>query len=189
MNPLTQYIRSQVSSFSGEAADILEQSFRKKEKKKGDVLLRQGDTCKDLYFLSEGISRSYSIKDGLDITTWFSFKSNFVTSFTSFFPKEPSYESIEMLTDGVLYQISYHQLLEIQTRSREIERAINYFSLLYTVQLEKRLFIIQTHSAKEKYQLILQQEPHLIQHIPNKHLASYLGITRETLSRIRSGIN
>ncbi|MBX2870833.1 MAG: Crp/Fnr family transcriptional regulator [Saprospiraceae bacterium] len=168
---------------------MLENSFQKREKKKGDLLLRQGDTCKDLYFLSEGISRSFSIKDGLDITTWFSFKNDFVTSFTSLFPKEPSYESIEMLTDGELYQISYHQLLEIQNRSREIERALNYFSLLYTVQLEKRLFVIQTHTAAEKYKMIVQQEAHLIQYIPNKHLASYLGITRETLSRIRSRIN
>lgn len=189
MNPLTAYICRQNTSLGEEAIELLERSFRKAEKKKGDILLHQGDTCKDLYFLSEGISRSYSIRDGLDITTWFGFKNDFVTAFASFFPKEPSYESIEMLTDGVLYQISYHQLLEIQNQSREIERAINYFSLLYTVQLEKRLFVIQTHSAKEKYKLILQQQPHLIQHIPNKYLASYLGITRETLSRIRSSIN
>ena len=189
MTPLTAYIHSQVPHLGAEAIDILEKAFRRREKEKGDFLLAQGATCKDLCFLSEGVTRSFSIKDGIDITTWFSFKNDFVTAFTSFFPEEPSYESIEMLTDGILYQISYHQLLEIQSQSWEIERAINYFSLLYTVQLEKRLFVIQTHTAKEKYKLILEQEPHLIQHIPNKHLASYLGITRETLSRIRSSIN
>ncbi len=189
MNPLTEYICSQNNYLRGEAIELLERSFNRVEREKGAILLHQGNTCKDLFFLAEGIARSYSIRDGLDITTWFSFKNDFVTSFTSFFPKEPSYESIEMLTDGTLYQISYHQLLEIQKLSREIERAIQHFSLLYTVQLEKRLFTIQTHSAKEKYQLMLQQEPPLIQHIPNKHLASYLGITRETLSRIRSSIN
>ena len=189
MNQLIAYIKSSIPNLSEEALKTIEQSFVRQERKKGDLLLVQGDICKNLYFLSEGICRSYSIKDGNDITTWFSFKNDFITSFTSFFPKELSYENIEMLSDGLLYQISHHHFFNMRHQSIEIERVINYFIVLYTIQVEKRLFLIQTHSAAEKYKLILQQEPHLVQFIPNKHLASYLGITRETLSRIRSSIN
>ena len=156
---------------------------------KGEKLLAQGDICKNLYFLVDGICRSYSLKDGNDITTWFSFKNDFITSFTSFFPKEPSYENIELLSDCTFYQISYDRLLRIKDGSIEIERVLNHFSLLYTIQLEKRLFLIQTHTATEKYKKIIQQEPQLIRLISSKHLASYLGISRETLSRIRSSIN
>ena len=189
MNQLVEFIKLNVPNLSEEAAQIIVHSFVRREVKKGDLLVVQGKVCENLYFLVEGISRSYSLKGEDDITTWFSFKNDFITSFTSFFPKERSYENIEMLSDGLLYQISYQQLLAIRENSIEIERVLNYFSLSYTIQLEKRLFLIQTHTAAEKYQLMLQTEPHLIQHIPNKYLASYLGISRETLSRIRSRIN
>lgn len=189
MNPFSTYIQSIVPKISQATLEVLEEVFRIEERKKGELLLRQGEVCKNLYFLAEGICRSYSIKEGNDITTWFSFKDDFITSFTSFFPKEPSYENIEMLSDGCLYRISYEKLIDIREGSREIEKMINFFSMQYTVQLEKRLFHLQTQTAFEKYQLILDQQPHLIQVIPNKHLASYLGISRETLSRIKSSIN
>ena len=189
MNPLSTYIQSIFPNISQASIEVAEEAFLQEKWKKGDFLLRQGEVCKNLYFLAEGICRSYSIKDGNDITTWFSFKDDFITSFTSFFPKEPSYESIEMLSDGTLYRISYEKLIDIRESSREIERMINLLSFQYTVQLEKRLFHLQTQTASEKYQLILEQQPHLVQFIPNKHLASYLGISRETLSRIKSNIN
>ncbi|HAA11462.1 MAG TPA: Crp/Fnr family transcriptional regulator [Cytophagales bacterium] len=189
MHSLVQYLRQSLPSLSEEAESIVVSTFRKQTKKKGDRLVVQGEVCKYLYFLTRGISRSYSLREAADITTWFSFANDFITSFTSFFPREPSYEHIEMLTDGDVFQISYDQLLEIRSNSLEIERVINHFSLLYTIQLEKRLFLIQTYNAAEKYEQILEREPHLIQKIPSKYLASYLGITRETLSRIRSRLN
>ncbi len=189
MNDLTAYIKLKMPHLRGEVLRIIDSAFQKEEKKKGERLLNQGDVCRNLYFLANGICRSFSFRNGADITTWFGFKDDFITSFTSFFPQAPSYESIEMLTDGTLYKISRQRLIEIQKEAIEIERTINFFSSLYTIQLEKRLFVIQTHSATEKYKLILEDQPHLIQSISNKHLSSYLGITRETLSRIRSGIN
>jgi len=186
MNQLITYIKSNVPRLSAEAKEGIEKGFVRQDKKKGTLLLRQGEVCRHLYFLAHGICRSCSLKDGEEITTWFSFKNDFITAFTSFFPKVASYESIELMSDATLYRISYEQLMNTRNRSIEIERLINHFSLLYTIQLEKRLFQIQTLTATEKYQLILQEEPHLVQLIPNKYLASYLGITRETLSRIRS---
>ena len=189
MNQLVTYIQSVAPRLNPEALERIGLAFRPIHKEKGELLLAQGDVCKDLYFLVEGICRFYSLKDGTEVTNWFSFKNDFITSFSSFFTKSPSYESIEMLTDGSLYQISYQKLAELQESAIEIERLINYFSNLYTVQLENRILFLQTMTAAEKYQMILKEEPHLIQHIPNKHLASYLGITRETISRIRSSIN
>lgn len=184
-----KYLLSIFPDINRDTLSLLIHSFVRQEKKKGDLLLRQGEPCRNLYFVSEGICRSFSEKEGNDITTWFSFKNDFITSFTSFFTDDPSYESIEMLSDGVLYQISHHKFFNPRTPSLELEQMISHFKLVYTLDLEKRLFFLQTLSATERYKQVLEQQPHLIQLIPNKHLASYLGITRETLSRIRANIN
>ncbi|MEM8765658.1 MAG: Crp/Fnr family transcriptional regulator [Bacteroidota bacterium] len=189
MNPILQHIENSLPGIDSEVLKLVGTSFVRKERKQGDVLLRQGEVCRNMFFLTEGISRSYSIQDGNDITTWLGFKNQFLTSFTSFFLKESSYESIEMLTDGILFQMDNHQFEKMRMKSIEIEKIINHFIVHYSIQLEKRLFTLQTLTSTEHYKLILEQEPHLVQHIPNKHLASYLGITRETLSRIRSSIN
>ncbi len=189
MEALVQHILSAFPRLDPATLELVRAAFERHPAPKGTQLLHQGDICKHLYFLSEGISRSYSLRDGQDITNWFSFRNDFITSYSSFFPKAPSYESIQMLTDGVLFRISYERLQELKEQASEIAELIDHFSVLYTVQLEQRLFVIQTHSATEKYRLMMEQEPHLIQHIPSKHLASYLGISRETLSRIRSRIN
>ncbi|MEM1001060.1 MAG: Crp/Fnr family transcriptional regulator [Bacteroidota bacterium] len=187
-NEFIKYISSSIPDLNEDTLSVLKESFSEIEVKKGELLLKQGQVCTDLYFISEGISRSFSVKDDKEYTTWFGFKNNFMTSYISFFSKVPSYESLEMLTNGTLYQIHSANFFDNRVSSVQIENIINHFSLLYTIQLEKRLFIIQTYSATEKYKHIINNEPHLIQYIPNKHLASYLGITTETLSRIRSSI-
>jgi len=188
-NPLVQFIQASVSGLSESSLEILEKTYVRQERKKGELLLSQGEVCRSLYFLVEGATRSFSVQEDRDITTWFSFKNEFITSFSSFFPQVPSYESIEMLVDGVLYQISRDSFISIRNQSPELERVVNHFTQLYAMQLERRLFLLQTGSALEKYQGLLNEEPHLVQNISSKHIASYLGITRETLSRIRSSIN
>ena len=189
MDQLLNHIQANLPDVSAEALTIISDSCTTVDRKKGELLLEQGQICRHLYFLVEGMTRSFFVRDGNDITTWFSFRNDFITSFTSFFPKKTSYESIEMLSDGVLCQIGYEQLISDRPRSAEIERVINHFTVQYTIQLENRLLMLQTNTAAEKYQAILKLEPNLVRHIPGKHLASYLGITRETLSRIRSAIN
>ena len=189
MNPLITYLRKHIPDIDPDVLNNISSIITKESVSKGDFLLKQGDTCKHLYFNESGIIRCFSLIDGIDITTWFSFKNEFITSFTSFFPKVPSYENMELLTDATLLKISFSDFDTLRRQSIEFERVINHFITLYTIQIEKRLFQIQTQSAIEKYQTMLRSEPHLIQKIPSKHLASYLGVTRETLSRIRSSIN
>ena len=186
MNPLIQHLLTQFPHLSQESIQLIRQSYTPIHKKKGEYLLTEGQVARKLFFVAQGLCRYFTNKDGQEITTWFGFENEFVTSFTSFFPKEPSYESIVALTDCELYQIDANTYQSMRQDSIELERLSNFFITQYTVQLEQRLYVIQTKTAAEKYQHILEHHPHFIQQIPNKYLASYLGITRETLSRIRS---
>ena len=155
-------------------------------RKKGEHLIRQGEVAKKLYFLEKGSCRSYTLKDGKDITTWFTLEQEFITPFTSFFPQQPSYESIELLEDSQLVGFDHHRFQHLRETSTTFEKLVNHFISQYTIQLEERLLVLQTYTAKEKYAYLLNQFPVLIQRIPVKHLASFLGISRETLSRMRS---
>lgn len=186
MNPLIEHLLVHFPRLSDQSIQLIHQNYTLVHKKKGELLLQEGQVARKLFFLAKGLCRYFTNKDGQDITTWFGFENEFVTSFTSFFPKEPSYESIVALTDCDLYQIDYTTYQAMNEASIELERISTSFIIRHAVQLEQRIYVIQSKKAAEKYQYMLENRPHFIQHIPNKYLASYLGITRETLSRIRS---
>ena len=107
MNPLITHLRKHIPDIDPDVLNNISSIITKESVSKGDFLLKQGDICKHLYFTESGIIRCFSLKDGMDITTWFSFKNEFITSFTSFFPKVPSYENMELLTDATLLKISF----------------------------------------------------------------------------------
>ena len=188
MNPIEHLIKTSLPHIGEKDSTLFAGMFERIKLKKGEMLLSQGEICQYLYFLSEGSCRYYTLKDGNDITIWFGFKNDFVTAFTSFFPQAPSYETIEMLTDGELYRIHYEKFASLKKSTSSFSEVIIHFITQYTFTIEQRLLMIQTLSAKEKYMHILENEPELVLQIPNKYLASYLGVTRETLSRIRSQV-
>lgn len=189
MTSLENLIISSLPQISRSDAEQIVGAFDEVKEEKGKVILQQGSVCRYLYFLVDGVCRYYTNKGGNEVTTWFGFKNNFVTSFTSFFPGVQSYETIKLLTDCTLYRIHADKFEELKSSLSSFQEIVLHFITQYTVQLERRLLMIQTQTAAEKYQHILQNEPELILQIPNKDLASYLGVSRETLSRIRSSVN
>ena len=182
----SELIAAQVGGISAQAAALLNGQLALAQKPKGQLLVRQGQVATRLYFLVTGSCRYYATKGSQEVTTWFGFSNEFVTPYISFFKQQPSYESIELMEDSSFFKISHHKLQQLRQQSAEVERIVNHFNMAYTIQLEERLFVLQTSTAKEKYQHMLTQHPQLVQRIPSKHLASYLGITRETLSRMRA---
>ena len=189
MNAVERIINENLPQIRKEVLKSFGEKFQKVELSKNQILLNQGEVCKKLFFLSRGICRYYTYKEGDEVTTWFGFSNDFVTSFTSFFPGTPSYETIELLSDSELYFIHEKDFNDLKVNSSTFQELIIHFISQYTYQVEMRLLMIQTSTASEKYQYILNNEPELVLQIPNKHLASYLGVSRETLSRIRSSIN
>ena len=172
--------------------DILEDvisCFQLLEYPKDYLLLKQGRPCKHIWFLARGAVRYfYTDEDGKESNVWFSFDNDVVTDATSFVSQKPSNESIQLIEDSELYAIEYHQIQNLLQKHHSF--ALWYISLVekyYVAQIEDRITDLQFLTAKQRYEKLLVQFPNISNRISLGHIASYLNITQETLSRIRSG--
>lgn len=184
MEQLLNHIKK-YSPLSEEAQLALQSCFEKKMHSKNEYLLTEGKTCHHLYFLQQGAVRGFYRLDGKEITHWFSFENDFVTSFHSFITQEAAVENIQLLEGCVLWSISKQQLTSLFNQFHEIERLVRIAYEKYYIRLEERFVNAQFKSASERYEQLLQQNPHLIERVSLGYIASYLGISQETLSRIR----
>jgi CRP/FNR family transcriptional regulator, anaerobic regulatory protein len=181
-------ILDQFTTINGQAEKELVKSAIKKELPKGNLILEQGKTCSHLYFLESGFARSFYIQNGKDVTSWFAFENDIFASVYSFTSQKPSFENIEILEDSVLYCVSYDKLQQLYLKYPEFNLIGRLLLERYYIELEERTFSFQMQSAKERYQEILNNQPELLKRASLGHIASYLGISQETLSRIRANI-
>ncbi|MEP7373949.1 MAG: Crp/Fnr family transcriptional regulator [Chitinophagaceae bacterium] len=185
MQQLLNHIKN-YSLLSDEAQYALYDCFEQVVLSKNEYLLTEGKICRHLYFLEQGALRGFYNLDGKEITHWFGFEKDFVTSFHSFITQEPAVENIQLLEGSILWSISKDTLSALFNRYHEIERLVRIAYEKYYIRLEERFVNAQFKNATERYQGLLQQTPHIIERVPLGHIASYLGISQETLSRIRS---
>jgi CRP-like cAMP-binding protein len=170
---------------SPEAISTLEDCFQQVVLSKNEFLLTEGKICRHLYFLQQGALRGFYQLEGKEITYWFGFENDFVTSFHSFISGEPAVENIQLLEGSILWSISREKLMELLNRFHEIERLLRIAYEKYYVRLEERFINSQFKTAAARYEQLLQQSPHILDPVPLGQVASYLGISQETLSRIR----
>ncbi|MGL5890644.1 MAG: Crp/Fnr family transcriptional regulator [Bacteroidia bacterium] len=153
---------------------------------KGTYLVREGQYSDKLWFIVRGAVRAGYLKDGRDITDWFAFEHQFINSIQSYFMNLPSLHFIEVLETAELIEFSRSSIEKACTTHIEIERLAR-ISITHTmIQLQQRIVGLQFEPAKQKLDNLLQLHPQIMQRVPLMYIASHLGITLETLSRIRS---
>jgi CRP-like cAMP-binding protein len=185
MHQLLHHI-SHFAPLSVEAQNALQDGFEKIILSKNSMLLSEGQVCRQLYFLEKGALRGFYNLDGKEITHWFGFENDFVTSFHSFITQEPAVENIQLLEGSMLWSISKETLTGLFNRHQDIERLVRIATEKYYIRLEERFVNAQFKTAKERYNDLLLHTPHILERVPLGSIASYLGISQETLSRIRS---
>lgn len=168
--------------------DALAGALKRVQLAKHDYLVQEGTVCNHLYFLERGCLRGYYNLDGKEITYWFGFENNFVTSFYSFISRKPCIENIQLLEDATLWRISFEALHSLFDTHHDLERLVRIINEQYYIRLEERLIAMQFKSARERYEQLIGASPHILQRIALGQIASYLGISQETLSRIRSQV-
>lgn len=177
---------SSITQLSSEAVAWLNNNVGEVSVDRGAILLREGAVCDRIYFVVQGlISGSYNVQDK-EVCNWFAAENDMGTSYYSFITKSPSYEVIEALEDSVLQCLSHDSINEMYRRFPETERAGRIILEQYYARLEDRLISIQFKAAKERYQLLYAKRPEIILRAPVGKIATYLGVTPETLSRVRA---
>ena len=185
MDHLLQHIKHYYP-LSEAAEQALYDCFEKKLLPKNELLLQEGQICRHLYFVEKGALRGFYTLDGKEITHWFGFENDFVTSFHSFITQQAAVENIQLVEHAVLWSIAKDQLTALFNEHHEIERLVRIAYEKYYIRLEERFVNAQFKTAAERYEQLIEQTPHILERMPLGCVASYLGISQETLSRIRS---
>lgn len=155
---------------------------------KGFILHEQGEIENHLTFLDEGIIRSFLVNNDRERTVRFTFPGNFVSAYSSFILRKPSEIALEALSDCKYWRISHQDLQECYARSMEGNTMGRISAEFLYILSSKREVTMLTKTPEEYYVELLRENPNWFKHIPLKHVASYLGITPQALSRIRARI-
>lgn len=155
----------------------------------GGHLSEAGKTANAIYFIEEGIVRVYTIHDGKEISMDFAFPHSFTASYASFVTQSPAAVNLQAVTPVRGYAWYYSDLQQLYNTSHQSERIGRLVAEQQYLRKYNRELLFLRYSAQERYALLLEEHPEVIQHIPVKQIASYLGIEPESLSRIRKKRN
>lgn len=185
MSELEQYIQSFFGVIPANDLAKVKSYFRLETMQKGDFYLKKGRPCGKMSFIKSGLMRIYAETEQKEVTQWISTQGYFVTDLSSFVFQTPARWNIQALTDIEIYTISkedYRTIHQTIPKWAEVENL--FLAKCFTI-LEERVFNFISMSAEERYQSFFLQNSELFNQIPLQYIASMLGMTPETFSRIR----
>ena len=177
---------NEIQPISKELESALLESFKTEDVKKGKILLHEKNICKSLWFLCDGLLRSYHNIGDKEITSRIMYTGHIVISPGSFFTQTPATESIEALADCVVAKLSFTDLQDIYKKFPEFNYHTRLITEQYFYKQEQRLYMLRKHDATAKYNFFLENYADYLKDIPQKYIASFLNIAPETHSRTRS---
>ena len=176
------------STMTHEELDILEGILVPMKFVKGERILNEGDTCEHIYWIVKGLARQYYFKIDKELTEYMATENTIMMSIESLFKEKPSMQIIQALEPTIIYALPKKDLEAVAMRSVNIQ-------ILYRKILEESLIISQQHadmlrfeSAQDRYQKLVKNSPQLVLRAPLVYIASYLQMTPETLSRVRTAV-
>ena len=156
--------------------------------RKGEILMHEGEVCSSFYIIKDGLWRGFYMRDGNDTSLWFAYEGETIFSTSGYISNKPSMVSIEAMTDSTLYKISKNELETFFCSSISRANMGRHILEKEFLAIEEKLINTGSPQAKERYLKLLEKDPELLKHVPLKHIASYLYVTPQSLSRIRADI-
>lgn len=184
MNPLIRQLKT-YGSISREAELEIYKRTNHSHKKKDEYLLKSGQAASSLFMLEKGLVRAYFLKNEREINSWFGMENMITGSILPLYAGKPSFENIQFLEDSEVYSIAISDLNELYKIYPELNLIGRKLAEEICIILEERITSLHIESAEERYQTLITAYPEILQRVNLGHIASHLGITQETLSRIR----
>jgi CRP-like cAMP-binding protein len=154
--------------------------------KKGEAILKEGEICQAFFLVAKGYLRSYYDKDGVQINVNFTFEGNFTANLKSYRNRTPSEMVIEAAEDTTVWIFNFRILFNQLNDHPEIARFVRRLAISLLLASEEHSDLFKIYTPTERYRFIEKNNPQLLQRVSLSQIASYLGVTRETLSRIRA---
>ncbi|WP_373828225.1 Crp/Fnr family transcriptional regulator [Bacteroides heparinolyticus] len=180
-------VSSHYPGMTPEGRKLIEGILIRKEAEKGEILLKEGQISHNIVIVGKGMLRQFYYKNGKDLTEHFSYEGCIIICIESTLKQEPTRLMIEALEPSIVYLLPYNKLLMLTEMSWEV-------NMFYRKILEKSLITSQVkadswrfETARERYNHLMANQPEVVKRAPLSHIASYLLMTPETLSRVRSG--
>ena len=183
---LRAYIKQVSERIPDEDLPLLAGCAQHRQVKKGERLLKEGEICRSFYLVEKGYLRSWANKDGNAINLNFAFEGNFTTNLKSLNGREPSELIIEAGEDSLIWVFDLDKIAEQHKRHPQIVVFIRRLAVYILLAAEEHSNLFKMYTPTERYRYIEKNNPQLLQRISLSQMASYLGVARETLSRIRS---
>lgn len=150
------------------------------------LLLEEGEVCEKVYYLERGLARGFYRTGEEETTCWFVEEENWMLAVTSFFTQRPSQEYIELLEDSTLLSIDFSSLEKVYDQFPEFNFIGRVLTERYYAISEKRSWSLRSQTTHKRYHDLLRTNPRLVDRVQSKYIASYLGMKRETFSRLRN---
>lgn len=185
MNIISQKIDN-IFLLPAEEKRLLLSQLERVEAHKHELLIAADKVERYVYFIEKGIARAFCQTDKQQTTIWFGEEGDVMLSFFSFFNNKPGYETIEVLEDSILYRISSHVLQELYHHHIHIANWGRKFAEQELLKTEQRFMDLQFKTATQRYQELLASSSSVLRRVQLGYIASFLGITQVSLSRIRA---
>lgn len=189
MNDLANLIKEHFGVFTQQELKIIQTYFVEEKLQKNDLFAKSGKICDKLGFVKSGILRVYTLAEGKEITQWISTENSLVTEVMGFFFNQPNRWSIQALTETELLVISKENYLKLCTELPKWIDMEKAFIMKCFTMLENRVFSHLSMTAEERFELYFSQNPKLFNQVPLHYIASLLGMSAETFSRVRKRLS
>lgn len=177
---------NQLISLSPNQQEEISRLLEYQELPKDASILKSGQVSDRIYFINEGLVRAFYERDGKEHTLWLGFAGEFVYSVKSFIEQSPSLDTIVLVTDCKFTSLSYQNLQYLYNKDPIWNKFGRLMFEKYYVILIERIRLFQSLSAAERYDQVDKRHPNILEEVKLTHLASYLGMAPETLSRLRA---